>query len=455
MYKIYDMRLVTPILICSAIILIGCNSTTTDTTSPYAEVTAFTFAADTANPGPAKATYKIEQRTDTGLIYNTDSIAYGSTLTRVIPQATYKSTPATAQLIFPDTTVSLTGTDTLDFSIDPIYLYVKSSDLEHEKWYRISLTVHQQDPDLYVWQKLTAQIFEPQSCECKGFYINDKLILFVNNGLETQLFQSTDGTTWQTLTTPSGLPTPCRVRDILQHNDTLYYADNDILYSSTDVTNWTTQDYSTQTFSLVNMLVVFDDYAWGIVRDRTTSQLQLGYIHQGSMQPADSICGLTNDILPADFPVNDFAALPFSSASERPRAMIVGGRTDKGAPVNTRWNIEKDVNGTYRIKNFTIEQPNFHTLTGMSIIQYDTHLIMFGGIDNDLEWRSDMLFSDDEGMHWYTPDTAHNKLPETYQTRQKQTVLLDTEHNIYLIGGQSMTETFSDVYRGYLNSLKW
>ncbi len=449
------MRRITPIIICSTIILIGCKSTTTDTTSPYAEVTAFTFAADTANPGPAKATYKIEQRTDTGLIYNTDSIMYGSTLTRVIPKVTYKSTPATAQLIFPDTAVFITGTDTLDFSKEPIYLYVKSSDLTNEKWYRITLTVHQQDPDLYVWEELTAQIFEPQNCESKGFYINNRLTLFVNNGLETQLYQSTDGTTWQTLTTPSGLPTPCRVRDILQHGDTLYYADNDKLYMSTDITNWTAQDYSTQDFSLVNMLVVFDGYAWGILRDKTTKQLQLGYMQQGKMQPSDSINGLEKNMLPATFPVNDFAALSFSGASERPRAMIVGGRTDKGVPVNTRWNIEKDIYGTYRIKNFTIEQPNFHTLTGMSIIQYDTHLIMFGGIDNDLEWRSDMLFSDDEGMHWYSPDTAHNKLPDTYQTRQKQTVLLDTEHNIYLIGGQSMTETFSDVYRGYLNSIKW
>ena len=80
---------------------------------------------------------------------------------------------------------------------------------------------------------------------------------------------------------------------------------------------------------------------------------------------------------------------------------------------------------------------------------------MFGGIDNDLTYRSDILYSDDEGMHWYAPDTLHNRLPDTYVSRHKQSVVTDNQSNIYIIGGQSNNETFSDVYRGYLNQLKW
>jgi hypothetical protein len=58
-------------------------------------------------------------------------------------------------------------------------------------------------------------------------------------------------------------------------------------------------------------------------------------------------------------------------------------------------------------------------------------------------------------MNWYAPDKAANKLPETYYARQRQTVVLDNDNNIYIIGGQTNTRSFSDVYRGYLNSLKW
>jgi hypothetical protein len=82
--------------------------------------------------------------------------------------------------------------------------------------------------------------------------------------------------------------------------------------------------------------------------------------------------------------------------------------------------------------------------------------MMFGGINNDLTWRSDILYSDDEGMNWYAPDTANNQLPSTYTTeRYNQTVLVDSLENIYIIEGQSYTQSFSDVYRGFLNSVKW
>jgi hypothetical protein len=59
-----------------------------------------------------------------------------------------------------------------------------------------------------------------------------------------------------------------------------------------------------------------------------------------------------------------------------------------------------------------------------------------------------MLYSDDEGMHWYVPDTAKNMLPDSYKTRQYQSVVVDPAHYIYIIGGESDSESFSDVYRG-------
>ena len=159
-------------------------------------------------------------------------------------------------------------------------------------------------------------------------------------------------------------------------------------------------------------------------------------------------------MLSYSIPIDEFAALSFNSSSERPRAMIVGGRDYKDNIVNSRWNLEYSQLSGYRLKNFSISQPTFESLTGVSIIQYDNHLMMFGGINSDASWRSGILYSDDEGMNWYTPDTTSNKLP--YEAnRFNQTVLVDDSLNIFIIGGQSNTQSFSDVYRGYLNSAKW
>lgn len=461
------MRRYSYIFVFLLLSLVGCMSNTdTIVTSSETRVQTFTFYEDTTNRGLTEMTYIIEHLSDTGRIYCKDSLPFGTRLDSVVPYVTYKATPALAKYCFPDTVIISTGADTLDFTKHPdsIFLYVLSSDMTQERWYHLDIYAHQSDPYLYVWEQLTDQIFKPQNCKMKVFYGNEKLHLYVNNGFQTQLYQSSDGSSWSLVSNaPLGLPSSCSVRDILQHGTSLYYVEGDQLYMSDDMVQWTATDFSDKEYGLVNMLMAFHDKPWCILQDRVSKNLFLGIVQEGDIHPVTSIYGLNNGILPSNFPISDFASLSIKSSSERPRAMVVGGRSLDGTPVNTRWNFEYETptnsenmpSAGYRVVDFSIEQPTFHSLTGMSIIQYNDHLIMFGGVDNDMEYRSDILYSDDEGMHWYVPDTAQNRLPETYQSRQQQTVVVDSEDNIYIIGGQTNTQTFSDVYRGYLNSMKW
>jgi hypothetical protein len=437
------------------LLLVGCQEKPEAlNTSSETKVNTFSFYKDTANLGLTEAIYTIEHLSDTGRIYSKDSLRFGTRLDSVVPNITYKAIPAAVKYILPDTVVVSTGLDTLDFSKAPIYLYVQSSDLTQERWYRIDIAVHTVDPELYVWKQLSAP-FPPQHCDMKAFYIDGEIELFVNNGFSTQLYSSKAGIVWESQGAPIGLPTFCSVRDILQCNDTLYYTEGNKIYKSTDPSNWDVMNVSIGGFSVVNMLVAYHDMPWCILQDSATSGLCLGRLHNGTIEPMTNVSGLSEGFLPKDFPVSDFAALSFASSSERPRAMIVGGRTQEGIPVNTRWNIEYERTAGYRMLDFSIEQPSFASLTGMSIIQYDQHLMMFGGIDNDMDYRSDILYSDDEGMHWYAPDSMQNRLPDNYTSRQRQTVVVDDQNNIYIIGGQDNTQSYSDVYRGYKNELKW
>ena len=80
---------------------------------------------------------------------------------------------------------------------------------------------------------------------------------------------------------------------------------------------------------------------------------------------------------------------------------------------------------------------------------------LFGGVDADMRYFGrDILLSDNEGLTWVPADTAFNRLPEAYQARQKQTAIV-RDNYIYLFGGQDRTRTYSDVYRGKLNSIDW
>ena len=454
------MRYILPILLFFSLYFIGCTPDNGSTeVSSEARVSSFTFQTDTANPGLTEATYTIEHRTDTGLIYCKDSLRFGTCLDSVIPLVMYKSTPGLVNFILPDTTITSTGADTMNFNQKPIYLQVTASDMETEEWYLIDIAVHQADPDLYVWKCLTENLFAPQPvqhCETKAFFIDNHFVVYVNNGLSTSLYKSKDGYNWiPTATTIDTLPVPCHVRDIVQHADTLYYIDGKNLYWSADLLTWTKAEYAAASFTPINMLLSYDNKPWCIVQDNATERLMLATIVGDSIQLQTNIVDLEDSFLPTDFPISDFAALSFNSSSERPRAMIVGGRSINGDIVNSRWNLEYASKSFYRLKDFSISQPSFESLIGVSIIQYDNHLIMFGGTDNNLEWRSDILYSKDEGMNWYAPDTASNQLPTTYQSRSNQSVIVDNEDNIYIIGGQSHTQSFSDVYRGFRNGTKW
>ena len=444
-------------LIALTILLVACKPSPTYETSSENRVNTFTFYTDTLNPGLTEAIYKIEHREypDTGLIYNKDSLRFGTRLDSVVPYITYKATPGSATFYLPNDTIVCTGYDTVNLEEKPVYLHVLASDMQKERWYRIDINAHKINPDLYIWTQLAENICSTQNYETKAFYINSQFVLFVNNGLSTQVYTSSDATSWSLSNqAPNGLPVPCYVRDIIQHNDQLYYIANKTVYrSEDDLYTWTATDYSTASFEPINMLMSYDNKAWCIIQDTITAQLTLATIQADSITPCTCIEGLKDGVLPAHFPISDFATATFQSSSERPRAMVVGGRNIQGEPVNSRWNLEfVSADSIYRLKDFTISQPTFHTLTGASIIQYNKHLIMFGGIDNDQEWNSNILYSNDEGMNWYAPNPEYNQLPSQYQSRHKQSVIVE-QNAIYLIGGQSDTTSFSDVYCGRLNSL--
>lgn len=134
----------------------------------------------------------------------------------------------------------------------------------------------------------------------------------------------------------------------------------------------------------------------------------------------------------------------------------MGGYDSEGHSLNTRWSMEYSVQSGYRMTDFTTSQPQFTDLTGASVIDYNHSLLMFGGIDKDMHFLGDtILVSEDEGFTWHNVDTLKNRLPMTYGSRQKQTVVVDKDNFIYVIGGQTQTECHSDIYRGRLNSIDW
>lgn len=439
-------------LLLLAASLTGCmgSTTTTTTTSSVAQLTAFSFNSVDSMPGLGEAVFTVEERIDTGLVYNKDSIRYGTSLERVVPRFVFKVAVGSARLQTPDTSLVLTGYDTLDFSKQPIYLTLKSTDGTTTKVYEIRPTVHQADPDLYTWTCLNSGVYPEDESEQRVLELGNDFVMLSNNGFENAVYRSADGQAWASLGEPIGLPYSCRVRQIVSDGYSLYYADGTTLYTSDDGLIWTTQ---TMPYEMKTMLMTWNDLVWALVDN---GGLELATIDPMDISPALRLTGLRPE---GDFPVSDFATVAFHSASLRARAMIIGGFAENGRSLNARWNLEYSehikTHGGYRLSEYSIDRPTFTTLTGVSVVWYDDKLLLFGGVDKEMTYFGrDILVSTDEGLNWTKADTTKNQLPEVYQARQKQTAIV-RDNDIYLFGGQDARTTYSDVYRGRLNSIDW
>lgn len=436
------------IIIFWAVLCTGCEkSTSTSTTSSVAQLSAFSFAKNDSMPGLAKAVFTVEDRVDTGLVWNKDSMLFGTSLEEVVPRFTFKATPGAAFLTLPDTTCVITGYDTLDFTNGPIYLTIRSSDRSTTKTYEIKPLVHQVDPYLYTWTRLNDGIYPADESEQRVLESGSDFVMLVSNGFSMRSYRSADGISWSTPSEATGLPAGTRVRQIISDGSTLYYGQDKKIYTSTDAVTWTAHDAA---YPVVTMLFYWNGRVWALAQNNGAYEL--------AIWQADNLT-LTGLQPQGEFPVSDFASVCFQSASGRERVMVIGGFAENGKSLNTRWNLEYSSriseNGGYRMEEFSIDRPQFTSLTGISVISYNGELQLFGGVDEKMKYFGrDILISTDEGLTWNPADTSSNQLPDVYQARQKQTAIV-RDNNIYLFGGQDKTTTYSDVYKGRLNSIEW
>ena len=191
------------------------------------------------------------------------------------------------------------------------------------KTYEIRATVHQVDPDLYTWTRLTDAVYPVDDSEQRVVEIGSNFVMMVSNGFELRAYASPDGAEWTDLGSPSGLPAGTRVRQIISDGSTLYYGQGNTIYTSTDATTWTAHAVSE---NVVTMLLYWNKKVWALVGE--DEQYELATYADGAL----TLSGLQPS---GEFPVSDFAAVSFHSASERERAMIIGGFAENGRALNT------------------------------------------------------------------------------------------------------------------------
>lgn len=156
-------------------------------------------------------------------------------------------------------------------------------------------------------------------------------------------------------------------------------------------------------------------------------------------------------------PISSFAWASFPAATNREHALFVGGYNVDGQMLSTRWDVETYTQGgeqRQRVANLSDERSKFEPLADAAMVYYGNQLFLFGGVDQDMNIVDSVRCSNDEGMNWQAVDTAHMNLPKQVRARYHMSAFVHNDY-IYLIGGQSRTQMYTDVYRIRLNSIDW
>ncbi|MEI7503167.1 MAG: DUF6242 domain-containing protein, partial [Paludibacter sp.] len=210
------------LLLSSFVVLLSSCLTTTDTTvlSSNPCFKSLTFAANDSIPNIENAVFTLEYDPllNDSIIINLDSLPYKTRIDSVNPTFSFYSS-AGARLIFEKDSVTISGTDTINFN-QSVKLRNYASDGLISKLYRIIVNVHKVNPELYVWKKVT-DLDIHQATSQKAIILKNTIFYYLNNGSTNYLYKSTDGSNWSTVSV-NNLPNNFTFSDLTVFNDSLY-----------------------------------------------------------------------------------------------------------------------------------------------------------------------------------------------------------------------------------------
>lgn len=392
-----------------------------------------------------------------GLIYNMDSLPYGTEINKVICEISYMNQYAVlSNTVFQHSTgdtLYWNGTDSIDFS-KPVRFVVRAYDEVMTKTYQAQVNIHQVDPELMPWGKVTEN--------ATGLTIaNQKVVANNYNGTERyfkylQQAGSSDGyrlfvasgsdmTNWseQTLT---GLPAEgLQLSQLTKYNDAYYLpSESGVIYVSQDGASWS---------GLGNTLNI--QYLLGALREGRTLGAQLaaianidGQLTFVSMNEEGE--WTTGNVVPSDFPLTGFGNMNYNVMYQE-YLMVAAGRDRENRLTNKVWSTMDGSSWALLTNNIATAQ-NFPAKEGAMLTWYDDLCYMLGGIESNGASK-EVYTSKDYGINWQR-DSIHT-LPSDYRARGFASVLVDESNSMLIFGGKTSTESneLDDVWMGRINRL--
>lgn len=397
-----------------------------------------------------KTRFAIDQVSHT--IYNPDSLPYGTILrNKISVTATYNPTysVASVKVIQPDSLSGFfwNGTDSIDFSAQPVHFVVTPVSGSSPRTYDIDIRIHKVDPDTIVWNQMTSL---PSSVgKSKTLLVDNSTFYFysVQNNSVSLFTSNSSEISWRSESI-SGLPATVKVGSIFNLNGVFYaITENGDSYNSSNGISWSKLNNGKILSSIIGilpsenqladeLLVVINDggkYYFGKTKNLSTVAL-VEYI---SISPQ-------NNQVPSNFPFQGGASFSNYSTDRNNRMLILnGGSGSSGDELNNTWYIKNSSSG---LDMTTSSKTSLFKGTGLSNFRYDSKLYVLA--------ENQFYISDTWGATWYKA-SKKQRLDPSMAKRSGQTVIIDSENNIWIFGGVSVAGIYqNDVWKGRLNKLK-
>jgi len=414
-----------------------------------AEIIGFGLSNDSM-PDLVKVNFSIDQRGDSGLIYNYDSMAYQTEI-RDSVIIFYQSGAGT------DNVLNITGGDSIwvksgdSISVSqPLIFKVYALDGKTTKLYKFQLNIHQVDPDSIQYFPVASDLPFLHAEDTKAVVFNNRFLVYSKIENEIRLSGSSDAINW-TPDIVSGLPPNTMIKGIRSVADKLFaITDDGKLYVRYDLT----------------------DDQWIPVNTPGSIKIKsiLGYISAGPKQPEGlsvvvETAGIhtfafTNDLIhweydsisptpiPDNFPLYDFSSYSYQLMLTG-RITVFGGVSSNGEVLNTVWSTE---NGRYWAKlNGAIKV--FPPLEGANVFYYNKEFWLING-KSGIDYNRDIYYSIDGGVTWQIkPEKC--RLPDDFPDRYGASLVTDKDNkHFYIIGGKQET-ILTDVWKGVLNKMEF
>lgn len=437
-------------------IFVSCWDDFTERTYYSANVTSFSFGAHDSCPNIEDYIFNINQMADTGLIYNLDSLPfYVSHVNRLFPNVSLQSTNGN---IFMNDSLWEDG-DSIDFT-SPVILKNTSIDGLYTRVYKITVNVHQLDPDSMIMNR-KANNYPTDGGRSKAVLHDDGYFYnyFELNGGGMSAYVSTDkGLNWLPKTV-SGLAGEVNLNSLCQFNSKWYITTKTgQLYSSTDGLTWSASGDGTKIVTLFGPLK--RKY---LTETNPVNLIGLAKNTSGNICFAKSANGFSWTIgaaIDSVFPVTDYALTTGTTATGIEFYTIATGLNSAGNFTSKIYSTETGENWAC-ISDGSDPKKSLGKRIGASIFYYDKYLVCFGGIDPNGSYHKDLLISLDHGKGWIKAPTgwAFAKMNEgvaysgVYIERKDDTVNDKKREFIWIFGGSKASGKSSEVWYGYINSM--